>query len=139
MMTTNDATRTHRDQCIICRDVQLLNAYDLCWRCLEVECGQGGGEEVGLPLVPAEKLDDAIQWAAEHIYGLDPDYTMSRAVHFENCMFCTLLDDACGECGDESADEIPVDDEDHIIVDGFVLVCCEGFHTPAIRWAGLNV
>jgi hypothetical protein len=127
-MTTTTETRI--DECVRCQDYGTVNQLGYCWRCIEVACAGGDGESVGLPVVPEDELDAAIAWAAEHIKDHNSEC--------DHCLFCQLLDDACGECGTETI-AMGVDDEHHITVDAYVMTCCEGFHTPAIRWAALAV
>lgn len=132
-------THTKQGKCQGCGKNTLTNYRHYCWECIDTACREGDGAHVGLQSVAGHKQDAAVTWAADHIYALPMDMTPSRSTHDEECMFCKLLDPVCGECGDIDARDIPSDDEEHIIVDAFVLVCCEGYHTPAFRWAALHV
>lgn len=85
-------------------------------------CGTGEGDEIGLPAVPDDKLDDAIVWIHHH--------EMDGCV----CMFCETMAFRCDEC-DTYEDDIDPVDEDHLIVRDIVLIFCEGYHTTALRIA----
>ena len=54
-------------------------------------------------------------------------------------MLCHLGSEVCDECGLQSTDMCPEDDEAHLIVDGVILIGCEGYHTPVFRYAALEV
>lgn len=89
---------------------------------------------MGLPAVPADKIDAAIAWAASHIEQAAAQWPSLNSL----TMFCTLLDDKCGEC-DTHVVDIDYSDDRHVIVSGYVMIGCEGFHTAAFRWAALNI
>lgn len=104
-----------------------------CLACVDSFCETGEGDRVGLPFVPPELIDDAILWWSRHL-----DTVGDFDEHVLECEACLLLDDICREC-DEEVPSIERDDEWHVICHEYVLIGCEGYHTPALRYAALQM
>lgn len=104
-----------------------------CPDCATDVCAAGGGDVVGLP-VPAD-LDSAIAQLANH-------YTQG-AWHkvTEGCLVCHLASRRCWECGLMLGDMSDSERDEHRLCPNelFLAVECEGYVTPAVRAAALEL
>lgn len=98
-----------------------------CPSCLDDFCGNGDGERVGLFAVREDEIDDVCLFVRQHSQE-HPEYV-------DDCMLCALQSDVCTECDIPEEMMGPEDDEAHLIVDGRILVACEGYHTSFFRLA----
>lgn len=130
-MTTNDDTINYCRGCGMKRGklIHPLTSEGYCVTCAGHACEDGEGERVGLPAVPADRVEDVIGLAGRTLID-DEDDTLVNGI--TTWGFCT-------ECHRDTED-IPEEDEDHVIVCDVVLIGCEGFHTAAFRalWVMLN-
>lgn len=98
-----------------------------CPSCLDDACLNGDGERFGLPAVPQDEYDDTILWAHDH----NVDHTPHNFVN--DCILCHVNADICSECDIPEEMMDPEDEDAHLIVDGIILIGCEGYHTTFFR------
>jgi hypothetical protein len=113
--------------CQRCSSSTGISWNGFCPSCIDDACANGDGESVGLPAVPEHEYDATI--LAVHVHDLEhPSYDQA------NCMMCSLVTDVCDECDISEEMMDPEDDEAHLIVDGIILIGCEGYHEPSFRY-----
>lgn len=88
---------------------------------MRVCCATGEGHLIGLPTVAEDMIESTLVWIRSAV-GNDP-------------LLMKLLDDTCTECDMPAGEMDDEDDEAHMIIHGFVVIGCEGFHTAALRYA----
>lgn len=130
-MTTNMGT-TCRGRDYVGSEIP-LSPTGYCAECVDKMCAEGDGLAAGLPPIPEDKLDDVIAAAAR---------AMTHPWNCQ-CLVCLYANEKCSECGLYVWD-IDAEDNHHVIVshpdpmiNGIILIECEGYHTPALRAAGL--
>lgn len=106
-----------------------------CPDCAATACSQGDGERVGLPSVPDDDVDQAVDLIRQHL--ADP-YTLLLPPGC--CPVCAHLTDTCPECGHTVADMDGEEADQHEVTDGgTVLIGCEGYQTPILRAAAEHI
>lgn len=98
---------------------------DCCPSCIDDYCGNGAGHEIGILPVTEGKHDDVIHFIHQH--------NLQHPDGFHYCIICATLSDVCDECGLHEGMMSEEDAEAHLIVDGVVLIGCEGYHEPVFR------
>lgn len=125
---------------LLCKDCSKpsdlpMTSKGYCVHCAADLCADGAGDEVGLPTTDDTQV--GVDMFDAHLFDDLPECKAEPT----QCLVCALATTRCPECYRE-ADDIEADDPEHgdhghVIMNGFVLVGCEGYLLPAARAAAL--